>query len=87
MTKTLKQIDNDILERIKLIHELFMRWSYMTKEEYENKRLSQGFYEETARVRNEIEAELRSIYADVMHEEEVRKHLKELNEAMKKEFE
>jgi glutaredoxin 2 len=86
MTKTLKQIDKDILERIKKVHELVTRWSFMTKKEHDEGRLDDFHYEETATLRQQIEMEIRSIYSDVMQQEAIDEHIKKMNKEMEEEF-
>jgi hypothetical protein len=86
MGKTLKQIDKDILENIKKIHTFVNRWSMMTKEEHEEGKIDDFHFEQTGRIRMEIETEIRSIYHDVMEQEAIDAHIEKINAQMKKEF-
>ena len=71
MARNLKQIDKDILKRIKKIHELVTRWSSMTEEDHDAGEISDYYYEQTGSVKMKIEMEIRAIYKDVMEQEEI----------------
>ncbi|MAE13083.1 hypothetical protein CMO92_00825 [Candidatus Woesearchaeota archaeon] len=86
MTKNLKELDEDILEHIKKIHELVAEWSQTTKEEYKEKRLHDNFYEDTSRLKNAIEEELSTIYKAVMSEKEIKEHLSKINKIFEDEI-
>ncbi|MBT5023317.1 hypothetical protein HOK51_07265 [Candidatus Woesearchaeota archaeon] len=87
MSQTLKEIDKDILEGIKKIHELVAKWSLITKKEFDDGQLSERYYYKTGTVRTEIEVELRSIYHDVMNIADIDKELMKMNEKIRRELE
>ena len=87
MTKTLKQIDKDILNNIKKIHELVARWSLMTKKEHDEKKINDFYFEQTGDIRQRIEMEIREIYHEVMEESAIDAQIEKLNKQMAKEFE
>ena len=86
MAKTLKEIDKDILERIKKIHKLNAQWHYISKAESDAGKIDKAFSENTSRIWAKIELEIREIYKDVMTQEEIDKHIMALNEEMQKKF-
>lgn len=90
MAKTLKQlhkeINNEILGSIKIIHEFVTRWSLMTKEGHEHGEMDDYYFQRTGDMRTRIEIEIRKIYKYLMEQEAIDAHIKKLNEQMEREF-
>lgn len=82
--ENLKEIDEEILEGIKRIHELVTIWGRLTKQELDDGGINEGFFEETNRWRAELEIELRKIYKEVMEKEDIEDHIAKMNEKVKK---
>lgn len=76
--KTLKEIDKDILDKIKKVHQEIVRWSAATRRGLREGQVSIKFFEESAEFRQKIDVLLNAIYEDIMEEEERVKHLDEL---------
>ena len=82
MDKTLKEIDKDILERIKTIHKLTAQWNHISKAEKEAGKIDDAHFDKISRIWAKIEVEIIKIYNDVMTEEEIDNHIAGLHEEM-----
>ena len=82
----LKQIDEDILKKIKQVHENCRRMLGEAKMLFRGGVISDPDMSTFSGIFRDIEGDLRAIYKDVMEEEAVAAHLKKLNEQMEKEF-
>ena len=82
MAETLKEIDEDILERIKQIHGLAAQWNHISKAEKEAGKIDNAHFDKISRIWAKIEIEIIKIYNDVMTEEEIDDHLAKLHKEM-----
>ena len=76
--KTLKEIDKDILDKIKKVHQEVVRWSAATRRALREGQVSIKFFEESADFRQKIDVLLDAVYMDIMEEEERVNHLNDL---------
>lgn len=82
MAETLKEIDKDILERIKAIHKLTAQWNHISKAEKEAGKIDDAHFDKISRIWAKIEVEIIKIYNDVMTEEEIDDHIAGLHKEM-----